>query len=136
MNKEIHPPVAKIIPFEIEKHCHVRIDNYYWLNNRENPEVIDYLNQENEYYEKSTQHTKQFQQVLFDEMKSRIKEDDESVPYFYNGYFYITKFETGKNYPIYSRKKGSLDASEEIIYCDFYFIYFSHDYKRLLCFFF
>ena len=116
MNKEIHPPVAKIIPFEIEKHCHVRIDNYYWLNNRENPEVIDYLNQENEYYEKSTQHTKQFQQVLFDEMKSRIKEDDESVPYFYNGYFYITKFETGKNYPIYSRKKGSLDASEEIIF--------------------
>lgn len=116
MNKEIHPPVAKIIPFEIEKHGHVRIDNYYWLNDRENPEVIDYLNQENEYYEKSTQHTKQFQQVLFDEMKSRIKEDDESVPYFYNGYFYITKFETGKNYPIYSRKKGSLDASEEIIF--------------------
>ena len=116
MNKEIHPPVAKIIPFEIEKHGHVRIDNYYWLNNRENPKVIDYLNKENEYYEKSTQHTKQFQQVLFDEMKSRIKEDDESVPYFYNGYFYITKFETGKDYPIYSRKKGSLDASEEIIF--------------------
>lgn len=116
MNKEIHPPVAKIIPFEIEKHGHVRIDNYYWLNDRENPEVIDYLNQENEYYEKSTQHTKQFQQVLFDEMKSRIKEDDESVPYFYNGYFYITKFETGKNYPIYSRKKDSLNAAEEIIF--------------------
>lgn len=116
MNKEIQPPVAKIIPFEIEKHGHVRIDNYYWLNDRENPEVIDYLNQENEYYEKSTQHTKQFQQTLFDEMKARIKEDDESVPYFYNGYFYITKFETGKDYPIYSRKKGSLNAAEEIIF--------------------
>ncbi|MEI7509990.1 MAG: S9 family peptidase [Flavobacterium sp.] len=116
MNKEIHPPVAKIIPFEIEKHGHLRIDNYYWLNDRENPEVIDYLNQENEYYEKSTQHTKPFQQVLFDEMKARIKEDDESVPYFYNGYFYITKFETGKDYPIYSRKKGSLNAAEEILF--------------------
>lgn len=109
-------PVAKIIPHTLEKHGHVRTDNYYWLNQRENPEVIDYLNQENEYYQQSTAHTKGFQQDLFEEMKSRIKEDDESVPYFYNGYYYITRFEKGKDYPIHSRKKGSLDAKEEIMF--------------------
>ena len=92
----------------LEKHGDKRIDPYYWLNDRENPEVIDYLNKENEYYEKMTAHTKAFQKDLFEEMKSRIKEDDESVPYFYNGYYYITRFEKGKDYPIYARKKGSL----------------------------
>lgn len=116
MNKEIQPPIAKIIPREIEKHGHTRIDNYYWMNDRENPEVIDYLNKENEYYQKSTEHTKPFQQDLFDEMKGRIKEDDESVPYFYNGYYYITRFEKDKDYPIHSRKKDSLDAPEEIMF--------------------
>lgn len=114
--KELQPPIAKIIPHELEKHKHIRIDNYYWLNDRENPEVIDYLNKENEYYEKSTAHTKVFQKELFEEMKARIKEDDQSVPYFYNGYFYITRYEKGHDYPIYSRKKGSLDAAEEIMF--------------------
>lgn len=113
---KIQQPVAKIIPHTLEKHGHVRTDNYYWLNERENPEVIDYLNQENEYYRQSTAHTKEFQKDLFEEMKARIKEDDESVPYFYNGYFYITRFEKGKDYPIHSRKKGSLDAKEEILF--------------------
>ncbi len=112
----LQPPVAKIIPHRLEKHGHVRTDNYYWLNERENTEVINYLNQENEYYHKSTQHTKDFQKDLFEEMKSRIKQDDESVPYFYNGYFYITRFEKGKDYPIHSRKKGSLEAKEEIVF--------------------
>ena len=109
-------PVAKIIPHSLEKHGDVRTDNYYWLNQRENPEVIAYLNQENEYYHQSTAHTKDFQKDLFEEMKARIKEDDESVPYFYNGYYYITRFEKGKDYPIHSRKKGSLDAKEEILF--------------------
>ena len=116
MSTTIQPPIAKIIPFELEKHGNVRIDNYYWLNDRENPEVIDYLHKENEYYQKSTAHTQPFQKELFEEMKARIKEDDESVPYFYNGYFYITRFEIGKNYPIHSRKKGSLEAAEEILF--------------------
>jgi oligopeptidase B len=114
--KEIQPPIAKIIPHELEKHGHIRVDNYYWLNDRENPEVIDYLNKENEYYQESTAHTKQLQKDLFEEMKARIKEDDESVPYLYNCYYYITKFEKGKDYPIYARKKGSLDAKEEIMF--------------------
>ena len=112
----IKPPVAKIISHTLEKHGHVRTDNYYWLNQRENPEVIDYLNQENDYYHQSTSHTKEFQKDLFEEMKARIKEDDESVPYFYNGYYYITRFEKGKDYPIHSRKKESLGAKEEILF--------------------
>lgn len=116
MAKKIVPPIAKIIPKTLEKHGDVRIDNYYWLNDRENPEVIDYLNKENDYYQKSTAHTKQFQAILFEEMKARIKEDDQSVPYFYNGYWYITRFEIGKGYPIYARKKESLEAEEEILF--------------------
>ncbi len=116
MSKNIQPPIAKIIPKILEKFGDTRIDNYYWLNDRENPEVIDYLNKENAYYQKMTAHTKGFQKKLFEEMKARIKEDDESVPYLYNGYYYITRFETGKNYPIYSRKKGSLTSKEEILF--------------------
>ncbi|RRJ93346.1 S9 family peptidase [Paenimyroides tangerinum] len=116
MNQNIKEPVAKIIPKELEKHGDIRIDNYYWMNERENQEVIDYLNEENAYYNNLTSHTKDFQVELFEEMKSRIKEDDSSVPYFYNGYYYITRFEKGKDYPIYARKKSSLDAAEEILF--------------------
>lgn len=86
-------PIAAIKPKTLEKFGDIRIDNYFWLNDRENPEVIDYLNSENDYYNKSTKDTKKFQADLFDEMKSRIKEDDASVPYLYNGYYYITRFE-------------------------------------------
>jgi len=109
-------PVAKVIPKKLKKFGEVRIDNYFWLNDRENPEVIDYLNQENAYYQEKTAHTKDFQKALFEEMKSRIKEDDQSVPYFFNGYYYITRYEKGQNYPIYSRKKESLSAKEEILF--------------------
>jgi oligopeptidase B len=104
MSHTLSAPVAKKLPKKLKKHNEIRIDDYYWLNDRENPEVIDYLNQENSYYE------------LFEEMKGRIKEDDQSVPYLYNGYYYITRYEKGQNYPIYSRKKGSLDAPEEILF--------------------
>ncbi|MBW4360946.1 S9 family peptidase [Flavobacterium taihuense] len=116
MPENIQPPIAKIIPKKLKKHNEIRIDNYFWLNDRENPEVIDYLNQENAYYQEKTAHTKDFQTALFEEMKSRIKEDDQSVPYLYNGYYYITRFEKGQDYPIYSRKKESLSAKEEILF--------------------
>ena len=109
-------PVAKIVPHTLSMHGHDRIDDFYWLNQRENPEVTDYLNSENEFYQQSTAHTKEFQNDLFEEMKARIKEDDASVPYFYNGYYYITRFEKGKDYPIHSRKKESLEAKEEILF--------------------
>ncbi|EHO13957.1 oligopeptidase B [Myroides odoratimimus] len=116
MNKDIQAPIATVRPHELTAHNHTRIDNYFWLNDREDQEVIDYLNAENAYYEGQTAHTKAFQADLFEEMKSRIKEDDSSVPYFYNGYYYITRFEKGKDYPIFSRKQGSLEADEEIMF--------------------
>lgn len=116
MNKKNIPPVAKIIPHKLVKHKHTRVDNYYWLNDRENPEVIDCLNKENEYYHSVTAETKGFQAELFEEMKSRIKEDDQSVPYLYNRYYYITRFEKGQDYPIYSRKKETLEATEELLF--------------------
>lgn len=116
MQNDIVAPKAKEIPKTLKKHKKTRVDNYFWLNDRENPEVIDYLNQENSYYESMTSHTKTLQGDLYEEMKARIKEDDSSVPYFYNGYFYITRFETGQDYPIFARKKGSLSADEEILF--------------------
>ncbi|HET8838513.1 MAG TPA: S9 family peptidase [Flavobacteriaceae bacterium] len=110
------PPIAKKNPVPLEKHGDLRIDNYYWLKDRENPEVIDYLNRENAYNDQMTAHTKKFQEDLFLEMKARIKENDESVPYKYNGYWYFVKYETGKNYPLYFRKKETLDAEEELLF--------------------
>lgn len=116
MPENIKTPIAKVKDTILEKHGDQRLDPYYWLNDRENPEVIAYLNEENEYYNKMTAHTNDLQKTLFDEMKSRIKEDDESVPYLYNDYYYIVKYEKGKDYPIYARKKGSMSAKEEILF--------------------
>ena len=113
---EAKPPVAAKIPKILKAHGDERIDNYYWLNEKENPEVIKYLNEENHYYNSATAHTKKFQENLFLEMKSRIKEDDESVPYKKKGYYYITRFKKGQQYPIYSRKKETLQAQEEILF--------------------
>ena len=112
----ITAPTADKIAKNLEMHGDVRVDNYYWLNDKENEEVIDYLERENDYYNKMTAHTKDFKADLFEEMKSRIKEDDASVPYFYNGYYYITRYESGKDYPIFSRKKDSLEAEEEVMF--------------------
>ena len=116
MNTNITPPKAIKIPKKLSIHNDVRIDDYYWMNERENPEVVNYLNAENDYFDKMTAHTNKLQEDLFEEMKSRIKEDDESVPYKKNGYYYITRFEIGDQYPIYSRRKKSLDAPEEILF--------------------
>ncbi|MEP4947470.1 MAG: S9 family peptidase [Flavobacteriaceae bacterium] len=112
----VNTPVAKKEPKELQKHGDVRIDEYYWMNNREDQDVLDYLNAENAYYAKMTAHTTKFQEALFHEMKSRIKEDDSSVPYKYNGYWYITKFEKGNEYPVYSRKKENLTAENELMF--------------------
>lgn len=88
--------MQKKIPHVHEAHGHQRIDNYHWMTQRDAPEVIDYLNQENDYYEKMSAHTKQLKDDLFEEIKSRINEDDESVPYFWNGYWYYTKMKKGE----------------------------------------
>lgn len=115
-SSEIFPPAAKKLPTELEAHKDVRIDDYFWMKDRENPEVINYLNEENRYCDAMMAHTKAFQKDLFEEMKGRIKEDDQSVPYKYNGYWYITRYEKGKNYPIYTRKKETLEAEEELLF--------------------
>lgn len=128
--KTIKTPTVAKKPKKMEIHGDVRVDNYYWLNERENPEVIKYLEQENDYYDKVTEHTKQFQEDLFKEMKGRIKEDDSSVPFKSNGYFYITNYIKGGQYPIYSRKKENLKAKEEIIF-DVNKMAEKHDYYAL-----
>ena len=125
------PPKVKQIPKELKIHGDVRSDEYYWLNDRENPEVIDYLNKENDYYNQETLHTKSFQKDLFEEIKSRIKKDDSSVPYKFNGYWYITRYEKGKDYPIYTRKKESLDSKEELLF-DCNIMAKDHSYFRLV----
>lgn len=109
-------PIAKKIPKTLTIHNDQRIDDYYWLNQREDKDVLNYLTEENNYTEAVLKPTEAFQKSLFEEMKSRIKEDDQSVPYKFNGYWYITKFEEGKDYPIYTRKKETLDAKEEILF--------------------
>ena len=101
MSESIEAPRAKQTPKQLETHDHVRVDNYYWLNDRENQEVIDHLNRENDYFKAKMAHTESFQEDLFEELKARIKEDDESVPYKYNGYWYITKFENQLHFPTF-----------------------------------
>jgi oligopeptidase B len=112
---EITPPLAEKKPKELSLHGDTRIDNYYWLNQREDPEVIRYLTAENEYLDKVLAHTQDFQEELFNEIVGRIKQDDQSVPFKDNGYYYLTRYEEGKEYPIYSRKKENLEAEEEIM---------------------
>ncbi|MDT0644027.1 S9 family peptidase [Zunongwangia sp. F363] len=116
LKTDILPPKARKIEKKLQIHGDVRVDNYYWMNDRENPEVIEYLEHENSYNKQMTAHTQALQEKLFEEMRGRIKEDDESVPYKLNSYWYLTRYETGKDYPIYSRKKESLDAPEEILF--------------------
>lgn len=116
MKNSPKPPVAIKIPKKLEIHDDVRIDPYYWMKDRENPEVVDYLQQENAYNDRMTAHTKAFQKELFDEMKARIKLDDESVPYFKNGYWYYVRFLQDGDYPLFCRKKESLEATEKILF--------------------
>ncbi|MFB3121735.1 MAG: S9 family peptidase [Candidatus Binatia bacterium] len=108
-------PLVKAVPKELKKHGHVRIDSYYWLREREDPEVMDYLKRENEYMRAVMAHTEALEKTLFQEIKGRIKQTDMSVPYRLDDYFYYTRYEEGKEYPIYARKKESLDAPEEMM---------------------
>ena len=116
LDKKNLPPYADIIPHHHMEHGNERVDNYYWLKDINNPNVKEYLIKENRYYEQETKQTNNFKKKLYNEMRSRIKEEDTSVPYFINGYWYITRYETGKEYPIYLRKKKTLDSKEEILF--------------------
>ena len=114
-HKNTVPPKAKKIPKILEIHGDERNDPYFWLKERENPEVIQYLEEENAYAEAVMKDTEDFQQLLFDEMKARYKKDDESLPYFFNEYWYIVRFEKGKEHPLFTRKFQSLDNEEELL---------------------
>lgn len=117
---DVKAPVCEKKAFELKAHRDVRIDDYYWLNDyfKQGPDssrVLDYLKAENAYCDTMLSQTKDLQVKLYDEMKARIKEKDESVPAFSNGYYYYTRMEEGKEYFLYCRKKGDLNASEEIL---------------------
>lgn len=112
---QVKPPVAKKVPKELTIHGDTRIDNYYWLNDREDPEVIAYLEAENAYKEAVMKHTVPLQEKLFEEIKSKIKPEDESVPYKRNGYFYYSRTLPETEYYLVCRKKESLEAPEEIM---------------------
>ena len=129
--QEFDPPNAEIKEYQHKIHNDIRVDEFYWLNNPDDPEVIDYLDRENDYYKKSTKHLKGLENKLFSEMRSRIKEDDSSVPYFYNGFWYITRYEKNKQYPIYTRKKEKLSTTEEILF-DCNELAKGYDYFRLV----
>ncbi len=109
------PPMAAKKPKTLELHGVERVDPYYWLKDRENPEVIAYLEAENAYTEAAMAPTKELQEKLYEEIVGRIKQDDSTVPYLERGYYYYERYEEGDNYPIYCRKKGSLEAPEEVL---------------------
>jgi len=109
------PPVAKKIPKIDALHGDIRQDDYFWLREKDNPEVLDHLRAENAYTDAMMDPTRAFQETLYQEMLGRIKEDDSSVPYRRGGHFYYSRTEKGKQYPIYCRKAGSLDAAEEVV---------------------
>lgn len=110
------PPQPKKVSHFIEKHGHRRLDPYFWMHDRTNPEVIDHLESENKYLKSVLKSTEEDQEFLFQELKGRIKEDDSSVPYMKNDYWYYTRYEEGKEYPIHCRKKDSLTNNEEILW--------------------
>src|SRR5512133_2478660 len=110
---DVKPPIAKIIPFDIvSKNGDQRIDNYYWLNKREDTAVLSYLNAENRYYDTMMAHTRPLQDSLFNEIRSKIKEKDASVPVKRDNYYYYVRYQEGGDYPVYCRKKEKLDALE------------------------
>ncbi len=109
------PPMADRQPRELTIHGDTRQDDYFWLRERENPDVIAYLEAENAYTAAITAHTEELQETLFQEIRGRIKQDDSSVPYKEGTHFYYTRFEDGKEYPIFARRPGSMDAPEQIM---------------------
>lgn len=114
-SQPVAPPRADRISHQLEAHGEVRTDPYFWLRERDNPAVLAYLEAENAWTESVMAHTEGLQELLFEEIKSRIKQDDSSVPYLLDGYWYYSRFEDGKEYPIFCRKRGSLDAPEHVM---------------------
>jgi oligopeptidase B len=112
------PPTAKVVPHKTELHGETLLDNYFWLREKKNPDVTAHLEAENAYTAAVMKPTEEFQAKLYKEMLARIKQTDLGVPIFDNGFWYYTRTEEGKQYPIRCRKKGTLDATEEVILDD------------------
>ncbi len=113
--ESMSPPNAAKKPKELEIHGDVRVDDYYWMRERENPDVIAHLEAENDYVTSSLADSDGLRERLFDEMRSRIKEDDSTAPYKHGDYYYYRRFEEGLEYPIYCRRKGSMEAEEQVL---------------------
>ena len=116
MDTKKQPPIAKKNPKLLEKHGDLRIDYYFWMKNKGSKEIENHLCAENDYTNHILAHQEEFKEFLFQEMKARIKKDDESVPYFLNRYWYLSKYKEGNEYPIHYRKKKSLEAKEECLF--------------------
>ena len=110
------PPVAEVHPNTFVNFGKQRIDNYYWMKDKTNPKVIEYIKAENAYTDTVMASTRDLQQKIYDEILGRIKEDDESYPTYDDGYYYYSRTEKGKQYRTYCRRKGSMDAPEEVIF--------------------
>ena len=108
-------PTAPKRPHPITQHGETRVDNYYWLRDKDDPEVLNYLRAESDYLEEVMGHTRPLQDLLFAEMKARMLENDSSVPEKRGDYYYYTRTEAGKQYPIYCRRKEALESPEEIL---------------------
>jgi oligopeptidase B len=124
--RDTDAPVAEKVAFELAAHGNKRVDNYYWMKlsdkqknaeqkDEQTKKVLDYLTAENAYVDKKLKHTEKLQEKLYNEIIGRIKQTDQSVPYKDNGYWYYNRYEEGQEYPVYCRKKGTLDANEEIL---------------------
>ncbi|MFQ5679593.1 MAG: S9 family peptidase [Gemmatimonadota bacterium] len=113
--REPRAPRAARRPVKLEAHGHIRVDDYYWLRERENPEVLAYLEAENAYTDAVMAPTRALREKLFQEIKGRIKQADMSVPYRKKGYYYYSRFEEGKEYAVYARRRGSTEAPEEVM---------------------
>jgi oligopeptidase B len=111
---EVTPPVAQKRPSVQVVHGERRVDDYAWLRHKEDPEVIAYLEAENAYADQVTKPLEAFREALYQEMLARIKEDDTSVPYRRGAHLYYSRTEKGRQYPIYCRKAGSVEAVEEV----------------------
>jgi Protease II len=110
------PPVAEKKPSTFHEFGHDRVDSYFWMKDKKNPKVIDYLKAENAYTDTVMSSTKPLQEEIYKEIVGRIKEDDQSYPVLRNGYYYYSRTEKGKQYRTYCRKKGAISAPEEVIF--------------------
>lgn len=112
---QMKEPIAKKIKQELTIHNDTRIDNYYWMKNRDSKDVLQYIKEENDYFKNQLKSTEALQDSLFDEIVGRMKPEESTVPYKSNGYYYYSRYENGKEYKIYCRKKESLDSQEIIV---------------------